>query len=60
MNDIVIFVFGLAIFGAYLFGLLSMINTQHKIQAREQINYEKGRAKRAAEGATVAGSKDMG
>lgn len=49
MNDIAIFAFGLVIFGAYMFGLLSMINSQHKIQARQQKNYEKGRAKRAAE-----------
>jgi len=54
MSDMVIFIFGLMIFGAYLFGLLSMINRQHKIQAREQVNYDKGRAKRTADSVAVA------
>lgn len=49
MNDIWLFVLGSLIFGGYLFGLLSMINKQHKIQGREQVSYEKVLAKRAAE-----------
>ena len=53
MNEILIFSFGLVIFGGYLFGLLSMINKQHKIQGREQVNYEKALAKRTAEEGSV-------
>lgn len=53
MNDIAIFALGAIVFGGYMFGLLSMINSQHKIQARQQANYEKGRAKKAAESASA-------
>ncbi len=47
MSEIWLFILGSVIFGAYLFGLLSMINSQHKIQAREQDTYEKALAKRS-------------
>ncbi|MBK9760621.1 MAG: hypothetical protein IPO90_11780 [Flavobacteriales bacterium] len=48
MNDIWIFVLGAIIFGGYMFGLLSMINKQHKIQAREQDRYMKSQDKKAS------------
>lgn len=35
MSDLGIFIFGIAIFAIYMFGLLSMINKQHKIQAKQ-------------------------
>jgi hypothetical protein len=44
MNDIWLFAFGTIIVGGYLFGLLSMINSQHKIQAREHDHYMKSQA----------------
>jgi hypothetical protein len=50
MNDIWLFALGTLVFGGYLFGLLSMINKQHKIQAREQTNYEKSLANKTGEG----------
>lgn len=34
MNDIGIFIFGVAIFIAFMVGLLGMVNQQHKIQSR--------------------------
>ena len=46
MNDIWLFILGAVVFGAYLFGLLSMINSQHKIQARDQDKYEKSISKK--------------
>ncbi len=48
MNDIWIFVLGSIIFGGYMFGLLSMINKQHKIQAREHDRYMKAQEKKAS------------
>jgi len=53
MNDIAIFALGAIVFGGYMYGLLSMINSQHKIQARQQTNHEKGLASKAAERAPV-------
>jgi hypothetical protein len=53
MNDIWLFILGAVIFVGYMVGLLSMINKQHKIQAREQDNYEKARAKKNAEVGSV-------
>jgi len=50
MNDIWLFVLGALIFGGYLFGLLSMINGQHKIQERQDERY-----KRAQEMKTPSG-----
>ena len=35
MNDIGLFIFGVAIFIAYMVGLLGMVNQQHKIQSRK-------------------------
>ena len=34
MNDIGIFIFGVAILIAFMVGLLGMVNQQHKIQSR--------------------------
>ncbi len=56
MNDIWLFILGTLVFGAYLFGLLSMINKQHKIQAREQANYEKVLSRKKVLGSSVEGS----
>jgi len=48
MNDIWLFVFGLVVFGGYLFGLISMINKQHKIQSRENERYKTAQAKKVS------------
>ena len=53
MNDIWLFILGAVIFGGYMFGLLSMINRQHRIQAREQDKYENAQAKRGIDGGSV-------
>jgi hypothetical protein len=45
MNDIWLFALGTIIFGGYMFGLLSMINRQHKIQSRDDDRYKKAQAK---------------
>ena len=58
MNDIWLFILGTLVFGAYLFGLLSMINTQHKIQAREQANYEKALSRKKVEDSPVVESNN--
>lgn len=53
MNDNWLFVIGLLIFGGYMYGLLSMINKQHRIQAREQSKYEENLRKKSAQEAAA-------
>jgi len=50
MNDTWLFLLGLLIFCGYMYGLLSMINKQHGIQAREQDKYEKSLREKAKQG----------
>lgn len=54
--NILIFSIGLAIFATYMYFLVRMINTQHKIQEKENGKVEKVRIRKAKKSSIEIGS----
>ena len=54
--NILIFSIGLAIFATYMYFLVRMINTQHKIQEKENGKVEKVRIRKAKRSSIEIGS----
>ena len=54
--NILIFAIGLAIFATYMYFLVRMINTQHKIQEKENGKVEKVRIRKAKKSSIEIGS----